>query len=82
MRDLDRSVFEIGVFSNRWINVAFLASLVLQLAVVKVPFLQSLFGFAEISYGEFFVITAAASAVLWAGELYKFANRRIAQATL
>jgi Ca2+-transporting ATPase len=37
------SVFSIGVFSNKWMNWAVLASFVLVLAVVYVPFLQPFF---------------------------------------
>lgn len=76
MRDLDKSVFTIGVFSNKWINRAFVASIVLQLIVVKIPWLQDLFGFAEIAYVDFLVMVIASSTVLWAGELYKWVKRR------
>lgn len=76
MRDLNKSVFEIGFFTNKWINVAFVTSFILQLAVVKVPFLQKVFGFGEISYLDFAVITLLSTSVLWAGELYKWVQRK------
>lgn len=76
MRDIRQSVFKIGLFTNKWVNIAFVASVILQFAVVEIPFLQSAFGFAGISILEFFVITVISSAVLWAGELYKLVSRK------
>jgi len=77
MRDIRKSVFEIGLLSNKWINLAFVASIALQFAVVKIPFLQSAFGFSGTSIVEFLVITLISSTVLWAGELYKLIRRKV-----
>jgi Ca2+-transporting ATPase len=77
MRDIEQSVFRIGLLSNKWINRAFIASLVLQLAVIKIPFLQNLFGFGDIPYIDFAVITLMSTSVLWAGELYKWVRKKI-----
>ncbi len=71
MRDLEKSVFKIGVFSNKWINLAFVGSVILQLLVVKVGFLQDLFGFRDIPLLDFLVITLLSTLVLWIGEAYK-----------
>lgn len=76
LRDLKESVFKIGIFSNKWINIAFAASVVLQLAVIKIPFLQNIFGFEDLSITEFLVITAISSSVLWVAELYKWIRRK------
>ena len=77
MRDIRKSVFKIGLFSNKWINIAFVASFVLQFAVIKIPFLQSAFGFQALSIPEFLAITGISTMVLWIGELYKWARRKI-----
>lgn len=42
-RSENYSIFKIGVFSNKWMNWAVLASLVLMLAVVYIPFLNPVF---------------------------------------
>ncbi len=76
LRDLKESVFTIGIFGNKWINMAFAASVVLQLVVVKVPFLQNIFGFEDLGMVDFLVLTAISSTVLWAGELYKWIQRK------
>ncbi len=75
MRDLNKSVFEIGVLSNQWINRAFVVSIAAQIAVVKIPFLQNIFGFQDIGYLDILVIVLISSAVLWAGEIYKWVVR-------
>ncbi|NLC76512.1 MAG: calcium-translocating P-type ATPase, SERCA-type [Clostridia bacterium] len=45
-RSLEHSIFSLGVATNRYLVYAFFASLLLQLAVVFVPFLQGVFGTA------------------------------------
>lgn len=77
MRDIRQSVFKIGLFSNKWINFAFVASIALQFAVIKIPFLQSAFGFTDIGITEFLIITAISTIILWAGELYKYVRKTL-----
>lgn len=72
MRDMKKSVFSIGLFSNKWINMALAASFLLQYAVVQVPFLRSAFGISGMHIIDFFLITAMSTTVLWAGEAYKY----------
>ena len=71
MRSLKKSVFKIGVFSNKWVTIALGASLVLMLAIIYLPFTQRIFQFIPLSLGEFLIITLIASSVLIAGEIYK-----------
>ena len=71
MRHLHKSVFSIGIAGNKWINIAFIVSVILQLAVIKIDWLRNIFGFGEISYLEFTVIFLGSSMVLWGGEIYK-----------
>ncbi|MDX5345723.1 MAG: cation transporting ATPase C-terminal domain-containing protein [Hymenobacteraceae bacterium] len=71
MRSLRLSVFTIGLFSNKWVNVCFVASLALQLLALKLPFMQNLFRFGNLYWMDILVLVALASSVLWAGELYK-----------
>jgi P-type Ca2+ transporter type 2C len=76
MRHLRKSAFEIGILSNKWINIAFLASIFLQIIVIKIPFLRDMFGFADLSLIAFAVIFSISSLVLWGGELYKYLKFR------
>src|SRR5690606_15967878 len=79
MRNLRLSVFTIGVFGNKWINLALVAALIMQVGVVKIIWLQGIFGFGDIPYLHFGVIVLMASSVLWIGELYKWILRKLSK---
>ncbi len=72
LRSLDRSVFRIGFFSNKWINLAIGVSVALLIAVTELPFLANLFHFESLPRIDFLVLCALSSTVLWAGETYKY----------
>ena len=69
-RSDERSAF-VGLFSNRWLWGAVLLSLVLQAAVIYIPFLQRAFSTARLSAGDWLFCAAVASSVLWLRELSK-----------
>jgi len=71
MRSLKRSVFKIGLFSNKFIVASLVASVFLLAMVLYVPFFQSIFKFAALSLSEILTIVLLSSSVLWLGELYK-----------
>jgi len=50
------SIFKIGVFSNKWMNRAVLASLILMLAVVYIPFLNPVFQTTPLGWKEWSMI--------------------------
>lgn len=76
MRSLRRSVFSIGLFSNRYIVVGLVVSLVLQILVFYTSFFQNIFQFLPLTLFEFVGIILLSSLVLWFGELYKFIYSR------
>lgn len=76
MRSLQESIFKIGVFTNNWINLAFLVSVVLQVGVIKIPFFRDMFGFADIGSLSMLVLFFLSSLVLWGGEIYKLIRAR------
>jgi Ca2+-transporting ATPase len=66
-----------GLFSNKWIWVAIAVSILLQVAVIYLPFLQTAFGTTPLSPGDWALCIVVASSVLWLRELVKlFTNRR------
>jgi Ca2+-transporting ATPase len=73
-RSDQRSAFA-GLFTNRWLWAAVGVSLVLQVAVVYMPFLQRAFGTVALGAGDWAVCAAVASSVLWLRELTKLATR-------
>ena len=76
-RSDERSAF-VGLFSNPWLWGAVLVSLVLQAAVVYLPFLQQAFSTVGLSVGDWLRCAAVASSVLWLRELSKLVVRRMA----
>jgi magnesium-transporting ATPase (P-type) len=74
-RSETRSAFS-HLFANRWLWAALCASVVLQVAVVHVGFLNVAFGSSPLTGAQWLVATAIASSVLWASELRKAVLRR------
>jgi len=69
-----------GLFSNPWIWVAVAVSVLLQVAVIYLPFLQTAFGTTPLSAADWLLCVAVGSTVLWVRELVKLATRRRAGA--
>jgi calcium-translocating P-type ATPase len=64
------------LFTNRTLWVAIAVSLLLQIAVVNVPFLNAAFDTSPLAGSEWLLCAAMASSVLWANEIWKLAKRR------
>jgi Ca2+-transporting ATPase len=73
-RSDERSAF-VGLFSNHWLWGAVLLSLLLQVAVVYVPFLQHAFSTTSLEAGDWLRCAAVGSTVLWLRELAKMIAR-------
>ena len=69
-RSDERSAFA-DLFTNAWLWGAVLLSLVLQAAVLYVPFLQRAFSTVALGAGDWLLCAAVASSVLWLRELSK-----------
>jgi P-type Ca2+ transporter type 2C len=76
MRSLQKSVFEIGVFSNKWVNWAFIGAIILQFLVIKIPFLRDLMKFEDLPIIDFVVMALISTIIVGAGELYKYLKFR------
>jgi Ca2+-transporting ATPase len=70
------SLFTIGILSNRLLALAVGGTVLLQLAVVYVPALQSVFDTRPLRAGHFAVAVGSALAVFTAVELEKWRLRR------
>ena len=73
-RSDEQSAF-VGLLSNKWLWGAVVLSLLLQVAVVYVPFLQAAFSTSPLSAADWLVCTAVGSSVLWLRELPKSITR-------
>ncbi|MFO7325816.1 MAG: cation-translocating P-type ATPase [Pseudomonadota bacterium] len=74
-RSDEQSMFN-GLFRNAWLWGAVLLALVLQVAVIHVPFLQAAFSTTPLGFSDWLLCTAVASSVLWLRELDKLIVRR------
>lgn len=72
LRSLRLSLFKIGPFTNKFINIAFVISLLAVLVVVYNPFLQGIFEFKPLALTELGIIFLLASSNLWLSEIYKY----------
>ena len=70
-RSQKHSLFKIGVFSNKTLNLAVLVSFALLLVVIYVPFLQPIFHTASLKLVDWEVIIGLSIIPLIAGELQK-----------
>lgn len=80
-RSDERSAFA-GLFHNRWLWGAVLLSLLLQVAVIYIPFLQQTFSTVSLSLDDWLRCAAVASSVLWLRELGKLVTRLIGRSRL
>jgi P-type Ca2+ transporter type 2C len=65
------SIFKIGLFSNRLMVVAVLATFLLQMALIYVPFLQEFFSTEALSLTDLLIALATSSLVFAAVEISK-----------
>ena len=73
-RSDERSAFA-GLFSNKWLWAAVALALLLQAAVIYIPFLQQAFSTVGLSVGDWLRCAAVASSVLWLREVSKLITR-------
>jgi len=73
-RSDERSAFA-DLWSNAWLWGAIALSLILQVAVIYIPFLQQAFSTVSLTGGDWFLCAAIGSSVLWLRELTKIGIR-------
>ncbi len=76
LRSLKQSVFQLGIFSNRLINLAVIISMVLVILLIQVPYFAEIFHFKVIQWVDLGVLILASSSVLLFGEVIKFIKRK------
>ena len=64
--------FKVGIFKNKWLNLAVLSSLIVILAIIYIPVLQPLFGTVSLTFFEFMTIILLSSIGSVYLELHKF----------
>jgi len=67
----DKQSAFVGLFSNKWLWGAVMLSILLQVMVIYIPFLQQAFSTVSMSPGDWLLCITVASSVLWLRELSK-----------
>ncbi|HID61515.1 MAG TPA: hypothetical protein EYP49_02035, partial [Anaerolineae bacterium] len=65
------SIFQVGPFANVWLILAVLSSILLQAAVIYIPFLQSIFSTVALGLNDWLLVIAISSSALIVVELGK-----------
>jgi Ca2+-transporting ATPase len=71
VRSRRQSIFEIGLFTNRYVIGAMALSIFLLILATTVPFLQMALGTVALTPGDWLLIVAVSSTILFADELRK-----------
>ncbi len=75
-RSEDKSAFNVGRKRNNWLILAVIGSVLLQCAVIYVPFLSNAFGTVPLGLLDWAAVVAVSLSVLVAVEAYKAFERR------
>jgi potassium/sodium efflux P-type ATPase len=78
-RSHTRSLFQLGLFTNKFVLGGLTAAVALQAMAVHAPFLQKLFHTVPLSLADWGIIVAVASSVLWVDEARKLWLRTLMQ---
>jgi Ca2+-transporting ATPase len=76
-----KSIFKIGIFSNKPMLIALSVTVALQLMVIYVPFLNTVFKTHPLTWQELAIAVAVSSVVFWAVELEKVIKTKRANHT-
>jgi Ca2+-transporting ATPase len=70
-RSDEKSVFELGFFSNKYVLLAIAGAIVMQLGIIYIPFFQFIFGTVALTSIDLLVVTGVASSVFFLDEIRK-----------
>ncbi len=76
MRNFNKSIIKIGLFSNMLLIGAIVVGIVLQLVVIYVPFLATAFGVQSISFADVVLVIAFCLIPLIVNEIIKLFSRK------
>jgi Ca2+-transporting ATPase len=82
VRSRTQSVFKLGLFSNKYLNIAIPASVLLLLGTVYLPFMQTIMQTVPLAANEWTLIIPIASTIFFVEEIRKFLASRKSRAIL
>lgn len=77
MRNPIKSIFQVGLFSNKYLIGSIIVGLILQLGVISIPFLAKAFGVMSLSLFDWLVVFGFALIPLLVNEVIKAVHRII-----
>ncbi|OPJ61669.1 calcium-transporting P-type ATPase, PMR1-type [Clostridium oryzae] len=78
MRNPKKSIFQLGIFTNKYLIAALLVGIFLQDVVITIPFLRNIFGVFDLNMRDWLLVGILSIIPLVVNEIYKL-FRRIAQ---
>ena len=72
MRSTNKSLIQIGFFSNKYVNLGFVAALAMQFLVMYLPFLQNAFHFVPLTLKDWLIIMPLTFSLIIVIEVYKY----------
>jgi Ca2+-transporting ATPase len=75
-RSATKSIFKLGLFTNRWLVAAMAIVLTLQILMLHIPFLQAIFRTVPLNWMQWLIICLLTSSVLIMEELRKFIQHK------
>jgi Ca2+-transporting ATPase len=80
-RSVQRSIFQIGVFANRWLWLAILWECIVLMLVLYIPVLQGAFRVFPLGAGDWLIVIFSASTIFIVAEGYKLIRKIRQKAT-
>lgn len=80
LRSFDRSIVQVGLFSNKYLLGSIVIGIALQFAVVNIPFFADIFRIHSLNLMDWLIIGGLSLVPLIANELWKLVRRARAQA--
>jgi P-type Ca2+ transporter type 2C len=76
VRSQRQSLFQLGLFTNRYLIGAIVISVTLQFLATRLPILQTALGTVPLTLNDWLLIVAVSSSIFFADEVRKLAGRR------
>ncbi|PKK86694.1 MAG: ATPase, partial [Tenericutes bacterium HGW-Tenericutes-8] len=75
VRHPEKSIFKVGLLTNKMLLIALLVGVLLQVTVISVPFLQNAFGVTMLSFKDWDIVILLSLVPVFINELIKFFTR-------
>ena len=76
MRNTKKSIFEIGLFTNKYLILSLLLGIIIQVVIITVPFFSNLFKVYSLSFTDWILVFLISIIPLAVNELLKLHLRR------